>query len=707
MNRPAPKPRAAGAPAPAPGRDPRYDILFEPVRIGPVTARNRFYQVPHCNGMGRAYPSSMAAMRGVKAEGGWGVVCTEQVEIHHSSELSPVIEGRLWSDEDMPVFAKMCDAIHAHGALAGIEPCYDGLHTANRYSREIPMAPSARPVSYLEPIQCRAMDREDIRNVRRWHVEAAKRARRAGFDIVYVYAGHDLSVISHFLARRWNDRIDEYGGSLENRVRLFREVLADTKEAVGADCGVAVRFAVDELMGPGGLTCDAEGRDVVEMLAEIPDLWDVNVSAWENDSATSRFADEGFQNDYVAFVKGVTTRPVVGVGRYTSPDAMASLIRSGRLDLIGAARPSIADPFLPRKIEEGRIDDIRECIGCNICVSADFHAVPMRCTQNPTMGEEWRRGWHPERIAPRHADESVLIVGAGPAGLEAARALGQRGYRVTLAEAGTALGGRVAVESRLPGLAAWRRVLDHRALQIGRMPNVETYLDSRLSAEQALEFGADRIAIATGARWCASGLGRANAAPIPVEPGAPVLTPDDLCAGVRPPPGPAVIFDDDHYYMGGVLAELLRAEGFEVTLVTPAADVSHWTHNTLEQRRIQTRLIERGVAIVPLHAVVARSADAVTLACEYTGRRREIACAGLVTVTMRRPVDALHHEIAALLAEGRAEAAPKSVTRIGDCFGPGTIAAAVYAGHRYARELGESPPAGTPFRRELPALARD
>lgn len=685
-------------------RDPRFDILFEPVRIGPVTTKNRFYQVPHCNGMGHAYPSSMAEMRAIKAEGGWGVVCTEQVEIHHTSELAPVIEGRLWDDADLPVFQKMTEKIHAHGALAGIEPCYDGLTTPNRYSREIPMGPSARPVAYLEPVQGRAMDLTDIRNLRRWYVDAARRARRAGFDIIYVYAGHDLNALSHFLSRRWNDRGDIYGGSLENRVRLLREVLADTREAVGDTCAVALRFGVDELLGAGGLTSDGEGRDVVEMLAEIPDLWDVNVSDWENDSMTARFAGSGFQDSYVSFVKRVTGKPVVGVGRYTSPDAMVALIRSGALDLIGAARPSIADPFLPRKVEEGRLEDIRECIGCNICVSADFHAVPLRCTQNPTMGEEWRKGWHPERIAPRTADESVLVVGGGPAGLEAARALGQRGYRVTLAEAGTALGGRVAVESRLPGLAEWRRVTDFRSYQISQMANVETYLDSRLTAEQVLDFGADHVLIATGARWCPSGVGRANTAPIQVAAEAPVQTPDDICAGATPE-GPVVIFDDDHYYMGGIMAEVLRAKGLEVTLVTPAPDVSNWTHNTLEQGRIQKRLIETGVRILPLHSVVARDAGAVTLECVYTERQHQIACGTLVMVTMREPVDALFHATEALIRSGAS--GPKSLIRAGDCLAPGTIAAAVYSGHRYARELGQPPVTGVPFRRELPALATD
>ena len=236
-----------------------------------------------------------------------------------------------------------------------------------------------------------------------------------------------------------------------------------------------MRFATDELMGDGGIASDAEGRDVVAMLAELPDLWDVNLSPWSNDSTTSRFKAEGSQEPFTAFVKRLTSKPVVGVGRFTSPDSMVSQIKRGILDFIGAARPSIADPFLPKKIEEGRLEDIRECIGCNICVSGDFTITPLRCTQNPTMGEEWRKGWHPEIIPAHKSDDAVLVVGAGPAGLECARALGQRGYRVHLAEAGDELGGRVTLESKLPGLAEWARVRDHRIQQLGKLDNVEIY----------------------------------------------------------------------------------------------------------------------------------------------------------------------------------------------------------------------------------------
>ncbi len=683
-------------------RDPRYDILFEPVKIGPVTARNRFYQVPHCNGMGYHYQNEMAAMRGMKAEGGWAVVFTEQCDIHHSGDIQPATESHLWDDADLPYLAQMTEAVHRHGSLAGIELVHNGYLASNLYSREIPIGLTHRPGSMSNhPVQARAMDKADIRNYRRWHRNAALRAKRAGFDIVCVYSGHDLNVPMHFLSRRHNERTDEYGGSLENRLRLYRELIEETKDAVGDSCGVVVRFAVDELLGSDGISCEGEGRDAVEMLAELPDLWDVNISDWANDSATSRFKDEGYQEPFIDFVKRVTTKPVVGVGRYTSPDTMVSAIRRGVLDMIGAARPSIADPFLPKKIEEGRIDDIRECIGCNICVSGNKTQVPMRCTQNPTMGEEWRRRWHPEKIAAKTSEAKALIVGAGPAGLEAARALGQRGYAVTIAEAADEPGGRVTLESRLPGLATWARVRDYRLSQIAGMANVELFLASTMTAAEVIEFGADTVAIATGASWRRDGVGREHRRPIAGSDGTNVLTPDDIMAGAELA-GPVVVLDDDHYYMGSVIAERLCEQGHDVVLVTPGLDVANWTHYTLEQELIERRLVELGVEILARHDFKAIAADHVDIVNALTGQVFQRACGSVVMVTARLPNDALYHELVAL-AEAGTEV-PR-LSRIGDCYGPGTIAAAVYAGHRYAREYDvEIDPDKVPFERELHVL---
>ena len=685
-------------------RDPRYDILFEPVRIGPVTARNRFYQVPHCNGMGRQHPTAMATMRGVKAEGGWAVVCTEQCDIHPTSDTESEI--RLWDDRDIPCLARMADRVHEHGGLAGLELTHMGYHASNFIGREIPMAPSGRPGHGITPVHARAMDRTDIADYRRWHRQAALRGKKAGFDLICVYAGHSLSLCMHFLSRRHNRRSDEYGGSIENRARLLREVIEDTRDAVGDACGVVVRMAVNEFMGPHGITPGEEGRAVIEMLGELPDLWDVNVSEWPNDSATSRFAPEGFQEDSIRFVKPLTSKPVVGVGRYTSPDHMVSLIRGGVLDMIGAARPSIADPFLPRKIEEGRLDDIRECIGCNMCVATAMQNTYYRCTQNPTAGEEWRRNWHPEVIPAKDGDERILVVGAGPAGLEAARALGQRGYAVMLAEAGTEPGGRVARECRLPGLSAWSRVRDWRVAQLRKLPAVEIFMASRMTAETVRETGAELVALATGALWRRDGSGRHH--DLPLESAADhagrILTPDDVMDGAVPQ-GPVAVYDDDHDYMGGVIAEKLARDGLEVHLVTPAASVSSWSVHTLEHDRIQTRMRELGVRLHLAHALARVDTDDIEIESVYGGGTARIPCGCVVTVTGRDPDDALYRDLAA--DPGANEAAGiRRISRIGDCYGPGSVAAAVYGGHLYARELGRRPENDeVPWRREIVELA--
>ncbi len=681
-------------------RDPRYDILFEPLKIGPVTTPNRFYQVPHCNGMGRVYPDSMIAMRGMKAAGGWGIVCTEQCDFHHSADITPFTETRLWDDADIGYLAGMVDAVHEHGSLAGIELVHNGHDVGNLYSREVPIGPSHRPVEANNyPGQARAMSKQDIRNYRRWHRDAALRSKKAGFDLVVVYHGHDGTVPTHFLSKRQNQRTDEYGGSLENRLRLYRELLEETKDAVGDTMGVIARFAVDEMMGSEGLEWESEGREALEMLAELPDMWDVNVSNWANDSMTSRFAPEGYQEEYVRFVKQVTSKPVSTVGRYTSPDAMVSAIRHGIVDLIGAARPSIADPFLPRKIEEGRPEDIRECIGCNICVAWDLLSAPIRCTQNPTMSEEWRKGWHPEQIAEKASESHILVVGSGPAGLEAAHQLGKRGYQVTLAEARGELGGRVTRESRLPGLAAWARVRDYRLGQIQAMANVETFLESELTAEHVLEFGADHLCLATGAIWRHDGVGRANRSPIQDMSRNTVLSPDDIMDGKRPAMGPVVIFDDDHYYFGSVIAELLSAAGYAVTIVTPESVVADWTRYTLEQCHIEERMKQAGIAILTRRNVVRVSAGEVVVLNALTDQE-EVLSGSIVAITMRLPNDHLYNDLMAL-GDTAQKAGIKSVRRIGDCYGPSLIASATYEGHRYARELDTGVDIdAVPFKRE-------
>ncbi|MGH8131946.1 MAG: NAD(P)-binding protein, partial [Steroidobacteraceae bacterium] len=484
-------------------RNPRYDVLFEPVRIGPVTSRNRFYAVPHAAGMTNSMPRMRAAFRETKAEGGWGVVCSGYVSIDPSSDDSPLPFATLWDDDDIRAHALMTEAVHRHGALAGIELWHGGGSVMNRTTRIPPVSPSgtswmATHVNFMGNQRPRAMDNHDIRALLAHQAQAARRARRAGFDIVYVYAGMGY-LPYEFLLAEWNQRTDGYGGSVGNRVRIVRELLEATHEAVAGQCAVALRISLEELRSRPSEVAASEAHEVVGLLAELPDLWDVKLDSSPTDCAPSRFAPEGSHEPIIDFVRKLTAKPVVGVGRFTSPDTMVGQIKRGVLDLIGAARPSIADPFLPNKIDAGREQDIRECIGCNICISSWHDGVPVRCTQNPTAGEEWRRGWHPERIAPARSACSVLIVGAGPAGLECALSLGRRGYEVNVAEAGEELGGRLRFETRLPGLAAWGRVLEWRRGQLQGLANVNVYRGNRLSADEILELGNTHVVIATGA----------------------------------------------------------------------------------------------------------------------------------------------------------------------------------------------------------------
>ena len=664
-------------------RDSRYDALFEPLQLGPVTAPNRFYQVPHCSGMGYHRPQMMAAMRGVKAEGGWGVVCTEYCSIDASSDESPYPSASLRDDDDIKNLRLMTDTVHAEGALAGVELWYGGFTSANLYSREVSMdvASLSNEATQGVPVQSQAMTLDDIHRFRQMHRDAAKRALDAGFDIVYVYGNH-YYLLHNFLNPYFNQRDDEYGGVAENRVRLLREVIEDVKEIVQGRAAVAVRYSI-----PPNFEDDPQGLiECFGYISELPDLWDITVNDYSLEMGSSRFIKEAANQSPIANLKAMTSKPIVSVGRFTSPDTMLSQITGGTQDMIGAARPSIADPFLPRKIDEGRLEDIRECIGCNVCYAHDSLGVPIRCTQNPTMGEEWRRGWHPERIEARHADQSVLVVGSGPAGLEAACALGQRGYRVILAEAEQELGGRINRESRLPGLAEYARVRDWRLGQLQRMVNVDIYLDNRLDADAIAGLECEHVIIATGASWRSDGVGRWSNAAFAGYDNVDVIGVEQILRG-KLPEGKVVIYDDDHYYLGSAIALLASASGCQVALVSPADSLAAWSHHTEEHRPTMQALIEAGVECVTARGLVGFEPGVVQLECIYSGKTSQLAADQLIPISARVPNDALW----LALDQRRAELEQKgllSLQRIGDCRAPGIVAAAVYAGHKAARELG-------------------
>jgi dimethylamine/trimethylamine dehydrogenase len=273
-----------------------------------------------------------------------------------------------------------------------------------------------------------------------------------------------------------------------------------------------------------------------------------------------------------------------------------------------------------------------------------------------------------------------LVVGAGPAGLEAALTLARRGFKVTLAEASSELGGRVSRECRLPGLSEWGRVRDWRVHQLSKLDAVDIYRGSPMSADDIRGFGAAHVLIATGSHWRKDGRGRHQVSAIASFEDGRVFSPDDIMNGLRPE-GPVVVFDNDHYYMASVIAELLAREGRTVTYVTTEGIVSWWSIYTAEQSRTHNRLAELGVNIIVNRAVTALDANGVDTACVYTNERAHIECGGLVLVTSREPNDGLYNAI-------KDDPAFTTVSAIGDCRAPGIIAQAVYAGHEAGRLVG-------------------
>jgi dimethylamine/trimethylamine dehydrogenase len=669
-------------------------VLFEPLRIGPKTLRNRFYQVPHCTGFGSEKPWSQARHRAVKAEGGWAAVNTEYCAISAESDETPYVSARMWDERDVHVLAATAEQAHRHGALAGIELSHTGAHGENSESRLAPAAPSQIASDFAPGLVPRAMTTRDIRRVQADWVRAAQQSRTAGFDIVYVYGAHTY-LPGQFLSPDYNRRSDAYGGTLENRARFWLETLEQVRSAIGDECAIACRVAVDRL---GALGVDIEeGLEFVRMADHLVDLWDVTVGSiaeWSKDSGPSRFFAEGWQFDSTSRVREATTKPIVGVGRLTDPDLMAEIVRSGAWDLIGAARPSIADPFLPRKIDEGRVDEIRECIGCNICISKADSRRHIGCTQNATAGEEHRRGWHPERFAPLRDGFDALVVGGGPAGMECALTLARRGARVRIVEREPAMGGHLNWLTRLPGLAEWGRMTAYRMAALKRLPNVELINGVELTAVEIERNRAAAVVLATGSGWAADGLNAFTRAPIP---GADanalhVLTPEQvMLEGKRPRAGRIVVYDAEGYFMASALAELVAREGRAVELVTGYDAIAPFCAETLEDVLVRERLHACGV--VMRTATVLTGIEPGGVSCEDVhGESLEISAAGVVLVTQRVSHDALFHDL-----EDRRDA----VFRIGDCVAPRLLAEVVFDGHRLAREIdAEDPEVALPYLRE-------
>lgn len=694
---------------PACGRPAEHDPLFDRLRIGPVTAPNRLWQVPHCTGFGTRLPMSQAAFRAAKARGGWGVVYTEYTSIHPSSSDAPWVSGTIWDDDDVARWQLMTAAVHEHGALAGIQLWYGGGAAGqNLDTRE-----AARGVSPVvgdqAPIACIEMTEAEFTELEAWYAAAAARAIDAGFDLVEIGASEVDNVMLMALMSRYNQRTDRYGGPIENRARLLTETLEQVRAVACDRAAVGVRLCVDTLDGTDqGIRSGVEAGQIIRLIDPLIDYLSVQAGGWGSDRygtdpEPSSAAGANFQAEHIRAARAATAKPLVGVGRFTDPDLMARVITSSQQDIIGAARPSIADPYLPRKIAAGRAGDIRECIGCNMCSSRFVRGVTIACATNPAAGYEWSLGWDAEDIPPAaNADVPVLIVGAGPAGLECALTLAGRGFtQVHVADAAAEPGGAMTWIRRLPGLAEWDRLTAWRIAQL-RRTSVKLLLHTRMTAADVLDYGAPIVICATGAAWAADGVNWHTRRPIAgAGTGLPhVLTPDQAITTELPRSQRVLVYDCDGQHTAAGVAQLLAIRGLDVRLATPFGVAAPYLEQSFEAAAVRRRLAARAVTTACGTAVESIEPGRVRLS---RGRETWTVDAGtVVLVTQRLPRSGLYRQLES--EPGRLGAAGiTGLYRIGDCVIPGHPGDAVWSGHRLAMAI-DTPDPGRPDppRRELP-----
>lgn len=649
-----------------------WDALLRPLQIGPVIAKNRVEAAPTLPCLANvdgSVSTELVDYYRAKARGGAGIVTVGESAV--DADYGITHAGQLFLDHDnkIPGLSRLADAIHRYGALASIELCHGGGQTIpSLIGGRNPVAPSVMASKLHEtlagrPIQVQVMDLAMIDQVVENYATAALRAKKAGFDMILLHGGHGW-LLAQFTSPRTNKRDDEYGGTLQNRARFPVRVLERIREICGPDFAIEYRFSADELLSDG--MSQEEGVQFARYIEDKVDCFHASCGTMSDMSLIpyvhpAYFLPQGRNVHYAARLKETVDKPVTAVGAIVTLELAERVVAQGQADMVAMARPLIADPYLPKKTLGCREKDVVPCIRCNECLARVARFIPVRCATNPRTGLETELANLPAAGVAR----KVVVVGGGPAGMEAAAVAAERGHEVVLFERGARLGGNLFVASRPPFKDEMKRFHEYLVNRVGTLP-----IDVRLgvAADAALIAGEkpDWLILAVGAEPA-----------LPAIPGirdANLLWAGDVFADVVSTGERVVVAGG-----GGIGCEtaLHLARQGKTVVVAEMLDQAALDYNFVNRSMLLNLLAEEGVDVRAGSRVVAFSDSGIKV-IDKTGTEGEILSDHVVLALGMTP--------RAATVEALRDAAPQ-VAVIGDCAKPRLIIDAVREGFEAAIEI--------------------
>ena len=653
----------------------QFPHLFSPIQIGNMTVRNRIVNTAHGTNFARDH---MVTDRHTyyhleRAKGGVGMSIMEATSVHPSFGVG--VMNTIWSfdERNIPGFQRLCRAVHRHGAKILVQLSHGGRQSSNGETMLPSLAPSPVPAPDLWEPNAEVpheMDEDDITEIVRAFGRAAAVVKEGGMDGVELHGGHG-NLIHQFMSPWVNQRSDQYGGSIENRLRFANEVVEEVRRNVGDGFVVGMRISGDEFVS-GGLTL-ADMQEIARRLAATGQIDYFNVSNSNYSDVKSMTAH--IPSMYVApaaysylweGIKNAVDIPVIGIGRINTPELAEWVLAEGKADMVGMVRELIADPHLPNKAREGRADDIRTCVAClESCIGRLERGLSISCIYNPVSGRE--QEW--SEFEPASSKKNVFVVGGGPAGLEAARVAAARGHKVTLFEKSAQLGGQVKTAALAPHREDFGEIVGYLESQVRKL-GVEVVLGTEVSEEMVLEANPDAAVIATGSN-----------AYIPPVPGSELgiaVSVRDVLENKVEMGERVVVVDTQGLHPGSDVAELLADQGKKVKLITTKPYVGA-SLELLTWRLLYQRLMEKDVEMFPSTALKDIGEDSITVYSTITGKEQRISEVDAVVFAVGGAADnslyrALKGQVAELFA-------------VGDAVAPRGVEQAVYEGHKVGRGI--------------------